>query len=93
MPEEKKIRVAILDTGVDVSKYPELQKACIEEAVPFGEFQDCNDEDGHGSLTAAMVNRVNPHVELFIAKVFRSTNDVEPQNISSITDVRVFLFT
>ena len=76
----------------DVSKYPELQKACIEEAKPFGEFQDCIDEDGHGSLTAAMVNKVNPHVELFIAKIFRNTKHVEPQNISFMTELRIFPF-
>jgi len=85
---EEKIRVAILDTGINIPGYPELQGACIGEAKPFGGFQNCDDEDGHGSLVAAMVNRVNPNVELAIAKVFRNSEDVNNQSVARIKDVR-----
>ncbi|GAW16570.1 hypothetical protein ANO14919_060020 [Xylariales sp. No.14919] len=76
----KPVRVAIIDTGInqnsfDLQKYHELN--CRGEM--FSETQDSHwwlSADSHGTQMAKLVTAIDPHCELYIAKVGDHKTDI-----------------
>ncbi|SCO46646.1 uncharacterized protein FFMR_08654 [Fusarium fujikuroi] len=77
LKDEKAIRVAVLDTGVD--KREAIFRAvrgnygtCLKDTASFildRDPHDTHDTHGHGTRVAALIVQIAPHVNLFIAKV------------------------
>jgi subtilisin family serine protease len=70
------VRIAILDTGIDIghpsiigamrSKPPRIHKSMQSFVEDDGSIKD---ECGHGTHIAALLSRVAPQAEIYIAKV------------------------
>ena len=88
-PEGSAVRVAILDTGIN-EQYPELQTNQIKDKWNFYPSfkEEYEDLDGHGSHVSAVLLRVAPQCELYIARVFKDTRDVNAENFAHINKVR-----
>ena len=64
---EKRVKIAILDTGIDLdNKYISSKKGRIK---CWPSNQECRDTDGHGTHVAYLLLRLTKHVELRIAKI------------------------
>ena len=69
---EKRVKIAILDTGIDLdNKYISSKKGRIK---CWPSNQECRDTDGHGTHVAYLILRLAKHVELRIAKINSSQN-------------------
>ena len=88
-PENRAVKVAILDTGIN-EQYPELQTNQIKDKWSFHPSlkRGHEDLDGHGSHAAAVLLRVAPQCELYIARVFKDTRDVNAESFAHINEVR-----
>jgi subtilisin family serine protease len=66
---DKKVKIAILDTGVDL-RHEAFEPNSVKN---WKSFLDNNtameDSYGHGTFTAALVHKIAPNAELFIARV------------------------
>ncbi|KAB5536167.1 hypothetical protein GE09DRAFT_1141615 [Coniochaeta sp. 2T2.1] len=76
--ENNRIRIAVLDTGVDVaspfwrgrSRIRKIKNSPIKETKHFvGDSID--DELGHGRNVAAIISKIAPEADLYIAKISR----------------------
>lgn len=91
---EDKLRIAILDTGVDMS-HPEIsaQKARIKKRKAWVQASthklQAEDEDvhGHGTHATALLLRLVPHADIYFARV-SSKDGPEP---SAVAEVDVYL--
>lgn len=79
----RRVRVAILDSGIDVA-HPEIaarSERIVETFCPIPGFEDQGNQDkgGHGTHIALLLLQIAPMVDLYIARVFedakRVTND------------------
>lgn len=86
-PEDKRrVRIAVLDTGVDQSH--ELVNAAVkrQRIVKCRSFidgstgKDVVDTDGHGTHITVLLNKVAPDADIYVAKVFekRSGDSHQP---------------
>ena len=84
----KGIKVAILDSGADIS-HPALERR-IKEYEDFTDGVTRFDEDGHGTMVAGIIaadqssgsaTGVAPEAELYVAKVLRETSGGEVGNL------------
>jgi subtilisin family serine protease len=86
---DKRVKVAILDSGIDPS-HPEFSNHT------FGDHNSRDwtgssatfDRVGHGTHAAALVLRVAPKAELYIGKVFNSSNgDTQtPRHVAEVSN-------
>lgn len=85
LPQGSKVRVTILDTGIDNrhhfisqgnwniwegNKY--LFRDFSSPELPVNTIDDPVDEDGHGTFVAAILLRMIPEIELSIARIGRT---------------------
>jgi len=64
---EKRVKIAILDTGIDLENgYISSKRGRIK---CWPSKQECRDTDGHGTHVAYLLLRLTKHVELRIAKI------------------------
>ncbi|KAF2797775.1 subtilisin-like protein [Melanomma pulvis-pyrius CBS 109.77] len=68
--KNSRIRIAVLDTGIDLKNPWIGQKARRIQCWPTD--QSCGDTDGHGTHVAYLLLRLAPHAQLRIAKVRKS---------------------
>ena len=76
MDSTNKIKVALVDTGIDINH--EYLKNNIIGGISicenkYGEIElsdDYNDENGHGTRCASLIKKEFPDVQLFIIKAF-----------------------
>jgi hypothetical protein len=70
---KEKIRIAILDTGIDSDDIligTALENGRIQEARGFvGDDKDFNDKHGHGTHVTRLLLRIAPTAELYVAKI------------------------
>lgn len=82
------VRIAVLDTGVD-SKHPFIKGAMkyrIKERRNFVKGDDSNEDDyGHGTHVAALLLRVAPDAQIFVAKVAKDVNILSDHNIAEVS--------
>lgn len=81
------IRVAILDTGISLSdgfydSYRDRIKSFKSWLNPNGIVEDEdvdreNDSDGHGTHAAALLLKIAPHADIYIARVFRDRRETK----------------
>ena len=101
---DKKVKVAILDSGIDAS-HPQFSKYPMDGGMSrFRGFGDHNCRDwtgssathdrvGHGTHAAALVLKVAPKAELYIAKIFNSKDgDANtPHHVAEVSTTSKFM--
>src|SRR5438045_5837063 len=70
---QKPVKVAILDTGIDVSQ-PEISKNLNKKIMRWQSFPELSeplkDPNGHGTYLACVLMRTAPNAVLYIARIF-----------------------
>ena len=96
---DKRIRIAILDTGVDCEHpYIATNWAPGEAANNYGKFYKDftanpavdtkpRDECGHGTHVAGIILRLAPYAELYVARIFRNEDLREDSNNDTETTI------
>jgi hypothetical protein len=81
----KHIKIAILDTGVDVNNTWISQNLGRIRCWP--DNAQCDDRDGHGTHVAHLLLRLAPHAHLRVAKVSSSRllRDADIEHIAHVT--------
>lgn len=93
---KRRVKIAILDSSVDSSEIsdPEIAKLASWEQLKgtrsFTDDQKSDNERFLTSSTAAVLLKVSPHAELYVAHVSSKKTDV---NVEAITDVSFQSFT
>jgi hypothetical protein len=91
----KKIRIAILDTGIDAVEDTLIQGAedrikehCsfMKDLNPSANPLDCQDVHGHGTHVTRLILRAAPSAEIFIAKISDGVI-IDPQYLHRIARV------
>ncbi|KAK5057883.1 hypothetical protein LTR84_011884 [Exophiala bonariae] len=83
---KRRVRIAVLDTGVSM-KHPEIN-ARKERIKGFYcdikglENKANEDTSGHGTSTALLLMQVAPEADIYVARVFRETKDVVPDQVA-----------
>lgn len=92
LSDDEKVRVAMLDTGIDASHPAFLGRVfdennCHDWTNSNGSTMDIV---GHGTHSAALVLKVAPNASLYIAKVFDSTIGIAetPKNVAKVSTKR-----
>lgn len=87
---EKRIKIAILDTGIDLSNVWIGQKKGLIECWPSA--ADCEDTDGHGTHVAYLLLRLAPHALLHVCKVSKTRllDDAEIKKIAEVSKAHNF---
>lgn len=81
---EKRIRIGVLDTGIDLGNIWMSQKAGRIRCWPPD--VDHHDNDGHGTHVAHLLLRLTKHADLRICNVTNSTS-IEDADIKRIANV------
>jgi len=84
--DKRRVRIAILDTGIDMN-HPEIDARkerikgflCQMEGL---ESKANEDTSGHGTSTALLLMQVAPEADIYVARVFRGTKDVVPDQVA-----------
>jgi hypothetical protein len=80
-PGGHRVKVAILDTGIDLNHSyfdGEYKAGRIQNIASFvdgkngDEDKNCGDESGHGTFVASLLLSHGPHIDLYVAKVSKS---------------------
>lgn len=83
---KRRVRIAVLDTGINM-KHPEIN-ARKERIKGFHceikglEGRANEDSSGHGTSTALLLMQVAPEADIYVARVFRETKDVVPDQVA-----------
>lgn len=90
----KKIRIAIIDTGIDrendILIETALESGSIKDCRDFtGNEEDCQDSHGHGTHIARLMLNMAPEAELYIAKV-SDDKTLDVSALSRIAEVAFF---
>lgn len=81
---QKPVRVALIDTGVDV-RHPDFQKAVQHNKIKgyraFPSYLDpLSDRNGHGTHGASVFMRTAPHAVVYIARIADDKGIIVPDN-------------
>lgn len=82
----RRVRIAILDTGINMN-HPEI-KARKERVKGFHceikglETKANEDTSGHGTSAALLLMQVAPEADIYVARVFRETQEVVPDQVA-----------
>jgi subtilisin family serine protease len=89
---QKPVRVAILDTGINLG-HPEFQRAAqlkkFKEARGFPNSLDpYSDRNGHGTHGASVLMRTSPHAVLYIARIADDNGNIFAEdNYAAVVEV------
>jgi subtilisin family serine protease len=87
-----RVRIAILDTGLDLSRsalytFGDRVKGYKDWIEDEREGKPWVDLDGHGTHSAALLMKVAPEAEVYVARVFKSgTSDKDSPPTKEIND-------
>lgn len=84
--DTKRVKIAILDTGVDITHPYLAEKAgsvIHSNSWPTNTASDFSDTKGHGTHVAGLILKLAPGAELYIAKVDDSSEAGSNQDIDS----------
>jgi hypothetical protein len=87
----KRIKIAILDTGIDDKNSWIASKSGRFQCWPNNDA--CKDTDGHGTQVAYLLLRLAPHVHLRVAKVANTQllNDADIEQIAAVSHTSLHL--
>jgi len=78
----EKIKIAIIDSGVDNAKNYDGASICYdEETQKFNVDNDYFDENGHGTIVANIIKSHTSNTELYILKIFEDQEEVETEKL------------
>ncbi|KAG4433981.1 hypothetical protein IFR05_010530 [Cadophora sp. M221] len=87
--EHPRVRVAILDTGLDLS-HRDIIKAKEEGRLQYWDFVDdaetIKDDDGHGTHCTSIALQYAPNADIFVGRVFRKSQ-ADPDSCATLTKV------
>ncbi|KAG4438864.1 hypothetical protein IFR05_005653 [Cadophora sp. M221] len=94
-----RIRVAVLDTGLDLPEEAEWayedriggQRSWLSENERLGQIlqKDQGDYDGHGTHATSLLLQVAPDVEIFVAQVFKDHKETSGKTMSKVIHQRI----
>ena len=76
IPEEHRLRVAILDSGIDLRHKDFKDDRRIKQTKSFIKNVDVHDTDGHGTHMAGIILSLTQNVDVYVGKVTDSTETV-----------------
>jgi hypothetical protein len=77
VPSERRLRVAILDSGIDLKHKDFLNEKKIKDKKSFIKNCDVQDTDGHGTHLAGLLLSLTQNVDLYIAKITGSAETID----------------
>lgn len=81
------VKVAILDTGVDVAN-PEIEKNLKKKIMKWKGFPEVSkpltDVNGHGTYLACVLMRTAPNAWLYIARIFDEKKKCVPAEVARV---------
>lgn len=84
---QKPVKVAILDTGIDVGQ-SEILKHLNKKIVKWQGFPELSeplkDPNGHGTYLACVLIRTAPNALLYIARIFNEKNKCTPGEVAKV---------
>ena len=84
---QKPVKVAILDTGIDVSQ-SEISKNLNKRIVKWQSFPELSgslkDPNGHGTYLACVFMRTVPNALLYIARIFNDNNKCTHSEVAKV---------
>jgi subtilisin family serine protease len=79
-PFDPRVRVAILDTGVDAT-HTDIAKEIQDGRIIFHDFindsANIKDDDGHGTHCTSILAKLAPNAEIYVGRVFQISQAVE----------------
>lgn len=81
----KKVKVAVIDNGFDFESLKDFEPK--GESFVYQAEKEQNwfiPSDLHGTQMASFITQLNPHCELFLAKVGHSQKDLKPDAIREV---------
>lgn len=70
------VKIAILDTGVDIS-HPDISREYKSGRIKYHDFtnesNDIEDLDGHGTHSVSLIAKFAPNAEIYAGRVFRQS--------------------
>jgi len=85
-----RVKVAILDTGVDTT-HPDISRARDEGRIKFYDFvedsSEIKDSNGHGTHCTSLVAKFAPNAELYVGRVFENSqaDDNSPKILAKVS--------
>lgn len=81
-----RVRVAVLDTGINRSHSRVKNEKRIREARSFVPGLEGNeDTNGHGTYCAMLLNRVAPEADIYVARVAENGDHIEPEHVATVS--------
>lgn len=88
---DKKVRIAILDTGIDLHHPCIKGKISVKNCWDFvGNSPEIRDDIGHGTHTAHLLVQTAPRAEIFCGRVWENRNEGKATS-KLVADVRYSL--
>lgn len=100
-PCPEKIKIAILDTGVNLPEgtdltYGDQISECRSwltttepEGVPFDGFDGNGDTDGHGTHATGLLLDLAPRAAIYVARAFEGRNEKQGKEMATATQKRI----
>lgn len=92
--DHPRIKIAILDTGLDLS-HPDISQAHEEGRLHVYDFIEnsttIKDESGHGTHCTSLLLKYAPNAEVFVGRVFRTTK-ADDSSCDILTKVKLTPF-
>lgn len=82
-PIKRRIRIAILDTGID-PRHAAFEDAVIKREDFLNPQGDAFDEHGHGTHCAGLLCKVAPAAEIYVARVLSGREAPNPEVVIKV---------
>ncbi|KAK7424469.1 hypothetical protein QQX98_000434 [Neonectria punicea] len=79
-PIKRRIKVAILDTGIDV-RHAAFEDTTVKQEDFLDPQGDAFDEHGHGTYCAGLLCKVAPEAEIYVARVLNGGEAPNPEAV------------
>lgn len=83
--DNRQIKIAVLDTGVDLDNPVIKNKKSRVECMSFLEDGGVDDLDGHGTHVVQLMLRVSRNAKIYVARVFRDDEHIATSNIARVS--------
>lgn len=86
--EGKCVKIAILDTGIDMSEpFISTNSTRITTQTFLSNETSVEDVHGHGTHTAALLLQIAENADIYVARIAKDENSVDPKNIEKVRNL------